>query len=62
MLRKAKVVITVNHYPVSPVSMDDLPASNIHYGEMTESHARRDRRRRRRDHSGRSFCRSSRTW
>ena len=45
MLRKAKVTVTVHRNPVQPVSMGDTPASNIHFGEMTASHARRDRRK-----------------
>ena len=47
MFKKARVVVTVFHNPFQPFSMDDSPASNIHFGEMTRSHARRDRRRRR---------------
>ncbi len=63
MIRKAKVVVTVHVNPVQPVSMDDSPAANIHFGEMTAGHARRDRRRMRRQrrhfargHSPLRFC------
>ena len=49
MLKKARVVVTVHRNPVQPVSMDETPASNIHFGEMTASHARRDRRKARRN-------------
>ena len=45
MLKKARVIVTVHRNPVQPVSMDETPASNIHFGEMTASHARRDRRK-----------------
>lgn len=47
MFRKAKVKVTVHRNPVQHVILDDSPASNIHFGEMTESHARRHRRWRR---------------
>ena len=63
MFRKAKVKITVHRNPVQQVILDDSPASNIHFGEMTESHARRDRRLRRKKRSNRSVSRSpARFW
>jgi hypothetical protein len=45
MLKKARVIVTVHRNPVQPVAMDAAPASNIHFGEMTAAHARRDRRK-----------------
>jgi hypothetical protein len=45
MLKKARVIVTVHRNPVQPVSMDEAPASNIRFGEMTATHARRDRRK-----------------
>lgn len=49
MLKKARVIVTVHRNPVQPVSMDEAPASNIHFEEMTAAHARRDRRKARRN-------------
>jgi len=49
MLKKARVIVTVHRNPVQPVSMGDAPASNIHFGEMTATHARRERRKARRN-------------
>lgn len=49
MLKKARVTVTIHRNPVQPVSMDEAPASNIHFGEMTAAHARRDRRKARRN-------------
>lgn len=45
---KARVVVTRYENPVEPVVLDETEASNLHFGEMTPTHARRERRRQRR--------------
>jgi len=44
-----KATIIVTHYdnPVEPVVLDETAAANLHFGEMTPEHERRERRRRR---------------
>jgi len=45
MAKKARVIVTHYANPVEPVVMDDTGAANIHFGELTPEHARRERRR-----------------
>ena len=45
---KARVFVTHYDNPVEPVVLDDARAANLHFGELTPEHARRERRRRRR--------------
>ena len=60
MFRKAKVTVTVYRCPVHAVTFKDTTASNLHFGEMTEVHARRERRRHRHQMNSRSDIRSHR--
>jgi hypothetical protein len=45
----SKAIVIVTHYsnPVEPVVIEDTGASNLHFGELTPQHARRERRRQR---------------
>ena len=58
---KARVVVTRYENPVEPVVVNEAEASNLHFGEMTPAHARRERRRRRhrdrREHPATSLTR-----
>ena len=47
MARKARIIVTHYANPVEPVVMDESGAANIHFGELTPEHARRERRRQR---------------
>lgn len=47
MAKKATVIVTVYRSPVHPVTVPESAASNIFFGEMTPSHARRNRRKQR---------------
>lgn len=47
MAKKASVIVTHYANPVEPVLMDESGAANIHFGELTPEHARRERRRQR---------------
>lgn len=61
----AKTRVVVRHYPnpVRHVVVDETEAANLHFGEMTAAHARRDRRRRRsRERHDRNFSTPSRLW
>lgn len=58
MLKKARVIVTVHRNPVQAVSMGQAPASNIRFGDMTDAHARRDRRKARRGRCHRDGLRS----
>ena len=49
---KARVIVTHYDNPVEPVSLGDTRAANLHFGELTPEHARRERRRRRKLHRG----------
>jgi hypothetical protein len=44
---KARVSVTHYDNPVEPVVLDETRAANLHFGEMTPEHLRRERRRRR---------------
>ena len=50
MAAKAKIVVRRYENPVSPVIVEHGHASNLHFGELTPQHARRERRRRRKAH------------
>ena len=47
MVKKARVIVTRYANPVEPVVLDENRAANIHFGELTPEHARRERRRQR---------------
>ena len=49
---KARVIVTHYDSPVEPVILGDTQAANLHFGELTPEHARRERRRRRKLHRG----------
>ena len=47
MAKKARIIVTHYVNPVEPVVLDESGAANIHFGELTPEHARRERRRQR---------------
>jgi hypothetical protein len=49
---KARVIVTHYDNPAEPVILGDTRAANLHFGELTPEHARRERRHRRKLHRG----------